>query len=302
RCFPHVINLAVKAGLKELAELPDYDPATAFDADIPVPQALQNDLDYWDALKLDPVAAARKLVTACRASGQRREAFIATIEEGNKTGWGDPAMPLRVVGLLKDVDTRWSATFLMLDRVLEQYQAVDKFLNAPGQEEIAHHSFDPVSLRVLQDVRRFLEIFHVVQEIVSAEKTPTLSIVLPLYEKLIIMLNNLAKELDVISHAIHASVRKLEEYLAKSRGTKMYALAMGAYCFYFPLIARSSSFVVLNPTIKLKWMRENWSGPDFMAAKKSLRESVRPQLSVHPVFLIILSDVRISEGHARAGN
>ncbi|KAJ7794074.1 hypothetical protein B0H14DRAFT_2220719, partial [Mycena olivaceomarginata] len=125
------------------------------------------------------------------------------------------------------VETRWSATFLMVDRVLEQYLAINEFLNAPEQEDIAHHSFDAMTLRVLQDIRRFLEIFHLVQEIVSAEKTPTLSVVLPLYEKLIVILNDLAKELGEISHAIKASVEKLEEYLAVSRRTKIYSLAMG---------------------------------------------------------------------------
>ncbi|KAJ6542330.1 hypothetical protein DFH09DRAFT_928851 [Mycena vulgaris] len=211
RCFPRVINLAVKAGLKEVTELPDYEP------DI-----------YWDALKLDPVAAARKLVTACRASGQRRDTFEDTIEQGNAAGgFGDPPEILRVVGLLKDVDTRWSATFLMIDRLLEQYQAVDRFLNAPAQDEIAHHSFDAMTLRVLGDIRRFLEVFHVVQEIVSAQKTPTLSMVLPLYENLIVMLKNLATDLDEISHAIKASIRKLEDYLSLSRRTRMYSLAMG---------------------------------------------------------------------------
>ncbi|KAJ7894679.1 ribonuclease H-like domain-containing protein [Mycena olivaceomarginata] len=211
RCFPHVINLAVKAGLKEVTELPGYEP------DI-----------YWDALKLDPVAAARKLVTACRASGQRRDTFEDTIEQGNAAGgFGDPPEILRVVGLLKDVDTRWSATFLMIDRLLEQYQAVDRFLNAPAQDEIAHHSFDAMTLRVLSDIRRFLEVFHVVQEIVSAQKTPTLSMVLPLYENLIVMLRNLATDLDEISHAIEASIRKLEDYLSLSRRTRMYSLAMG---------------------------------------------------------------------------
>lgn len=91
-----------------------------------------------------------------------------------------------------------------------------------------------MTLRVLQDIRRFLEIFHLVQEIVSAEKTPTLSVVLPLYEKLIVMLNDLAKELGEISHAIKASVEKLEEYLAVSRCTKIYSLAMGEFRGDFP--------------------------------------------------------------------
>ncbi|KAJ6602746.1 ribonuclease H-like domain-containing protein, partial [Mycena vulgaris] len=211
RCFPHVINIAVKSGLKELTDLPMYDP------DI-----------YWDALKLDPVSAARKLVTACRASGQRREAFENIIKAGNDAGgWGNPPQILRVVGLLKDVETRWSATFLMIDRVLEQYLAIDKFLDDPQQEEISWHALDSATLQVLQDIRRFLQIPHIVQEIVSAEKTPTLSIVLPMYEKLILMLKDLAKDLAVISHAINATVGRLEEYLGKSRRTKMYSLAMG---------------------------------------------------------------------------
>ncbi|KAJ7334844.1 hypothetical protein DFH08DRAFT_666818, partial [Mycena albidolilacea] len=46
----------------------------------------------------DPVGAARKLVTACRASGQRRETFEKTIMEGNEAGgWGDPPAILRLI-------------------------------------------------------------------------------------------------------------------------------------------------------------------------------------------------------------
>lgn len=67
------------------------------------------------------------------------------------------------------------------------------------------------------------------QEIVSAEKTPTLSLVLPLYEKLIALLNKLKMQLPKLEHAISASLLKLEEYLAKSRQTKVYALAMGKH-------------------------------------------------------------------------
>lgn len=84
-----------------------------------------------------------------------------------------------------------------------------------------------MALRVLDDIRTFLRVPHIVQEIVSAEKTPTLSIVLPIYEKLIVMLKNLQAQLPEIAHAIGASVEKLEEYLTYSRRTKIYALAMG---------------------------------------------------------------------------
>ncbi|KAJ7120735.1 hypothetical protein C8R43DRAFT_1090881 [Mycena crocata] len=235
RCFPHVVNIAVKAGLKELTEIPEYQPDIVLDNnDNLIPQSLRDNLQYWLALQCDPVGSARSLVTACRASGQRRENFEKVIKEGNEAGgWGAPEpVILRIVGLLKDVETRWSATFLMIDRLLEQHLAVDKFLDDPKQGEISWHRLSPITLQVLTDIRRFLQIPHIVQEIVSAEKTPTLSIVLPMYEKLILMLKDLAKQLDVLSLGINATIEKLEEYLNMSRRTRMYALAMAALAAY----------------------------------------------------------------------
>lgn len=109
--------------MKDLTLLPMYDPDIDHsDPAIPVSQALKDDVEYWTALKDDVVVSARSLVSACRASGQRREDLESTIEDGNERGgWGTPPSLLRVVGLLKDVETRWSSTFLMIDRVLELY-------------------------------------------------------------------------------------------------------------------------------------------------------------------------------------
>ncbi|KAL1740820.1 hypothetical protein HDZ31DRAFT_46705 [Schizophyllum fasciatum] len=86
--------------------------------------------------------------------------------------------------------------------------------------------------RVLLDVRKFLQFLNSVQEIVSGQQTPTLSIVLPLYEKLISGLRFLMtpggeESIPQLSHAIQATIGKLEEYFEKSRYTKLYALAMG---------------------------------------------------------------------------
>jgi hypothetical protein len=213
-------------------------------------------------LKEDVVSAARTLVTACRASGQRQEDFQNTISEGNETGgWGNPPKALRNVVLLRDVDTRWSSIFRMIDRVLELYevfflylflqeysstlvlQAIEEFLMKPKHQEISHHVLSDMALHVLDDIRTFLHVPHIVQEIVSAEKTLTLSIVLPIYEKLIIMLKNLQAQLPEIAHAINASMEKLEEYLAYSRRTKIYVLAMGISFFLFQL---SCSFINLS--------------------------------------------------------
>jgi hypothetical protein len=88
-------------------------------------------------------------------------------------------------------------------------------------------TFSPVEIQLLVDVRDFLHIFHAVQELVSAEKTPTLSIVLPLYEDLIMMLKDFSKVHPQLGHAADAAIAKLEEYLSHTRRTSIYSLAIG---------------------------------------------------------------------------
>lgn len=119
RCFPHVVNIAVKPALKELSKsAPDV---TEEDEVPPVWESNENDYEYQDALDSDVVAKCRALVSACRASGQRREDLQATITEGNRSKSFPGGNELRNVELLRDVDIRWSSTFLMIDRVLELY-------------------------------------------------------------------------------------------------------------------------------------------------------------------------------------
>lgn len=111
----------MKHGLADLGLIKDSDTQD-LESHEPAeePLALIADTAYCQALKENVVAMARDLVSACRASGQRRDGFADTIENGNEQGlWGSD--PLRVVALLQDVETRWSSTFLMMDRVLELY-------------------------------------------------------------------------------------------------------------------------------------------------------------------------------------
>ena len=94
----------------ELDEI-DCDEAASTNA------ALQAAPEYATALRNDPVKLARQLVTACRASGGRRAELREVIKEGNRIhAFGDK--PLPELQLLRDVDTRWSSTFLMINRVL----------------------------------------------------------------------------------------------------------------------------------------------------------------------------------------
>lgn len=72
-----------------------------------------------------------------------------------------------------------------------------------------------------------------VQELLSAQRTPMLSVILPLYEKLIHELTAAKKDLPKISHAIGASVAKLKEYLSYARKNRVYVLAMGTLLMIF---------------------------------------------------------------------
>ncbi len=96
-----------------------------------------------------------------------------------------------------------------------------------NSDDLAMYALSEMELTVLRDIREFLSYAHQVQELVSAEQTPTLSIVIPLYEELLTKLRRLTKEIPKLRHAIEASINKLEEYLAYSRKAKIYNLAIG---------------------------------------------------------------------------
>lgn len=98
----------MKHGLKAITRIP-ID--TLNDSHILFPDVQEK------VLETDPVSAVRKLVVAIRASDKRRDSLQSTIHDLNQ-GEG---LEIRNVNLLRDVDTRWSSTFLMIDRLLELY-------------------------------------------------------------------------------------------------------------------------------------------------------------------------------------
>ncbi|KAI9061181.1 hypothetical protein FKP32DRAFT_1576752 [Trametes sanguinea] len=217
RCFPHVVNISVQHALRALgcsAKKSDTPPVES--------RASSSDNEYADALSQNPVAAARELVKKARQSGLRREEFEQIVSDCIENGtFGEDSDP-GGTQLLRDVDTRWSSTFLMLDRLLALYPAV----------QILMRKHDPAvllsdkALDVLADIREFLAIPHSVQELLSAENTPTASLALPAYATLIDILKGAQKKLPRIAHGMQAAIYALEEYMAYTRQTRVYALAM----------------------------------------------------------------------------
>jgi hypothetical protein len=113
-------------------------------------------------------------------------------------------------------------------------QALTVFLNKAKHTDIASCTIDDDQQEVLRDICEFLQIPHAVQELLSGEQTPTLSEVLPQYENLLVMLRDLraiklCEKKPQISRAINEAMKKIEEYVRKSRRTRIYALAMSKF-------------------------------------------------------------------------
>lgn len=130
RCFPHVVNIAAQTAIKVMSKsAPDPGKMVLgddFEVTSVTPLSLEFELNYdsaYDAaLEGDIVARVRDVVHTCRASSLRREHFVRIIKQGNKEGtWKDAEgkpVTLDVLQLLRDVDTRWSSTYLMIEHLI----------------------------------------------------------------------------------------------------------------------------------------------------------------------------------------
>jgi len=86
--------------------------------------------------------------------------------------------------------------------------------------------FTEVEYQALNDIHDILESPNITQELLSAEKTPTLAIALPAFE--ILMDSWLQKQTAIpeLAHCIDVGIAKIQEYVKKGRRSRVYALAM----------------------------------------------------------------------------
>jgi hypothetical protein len=202
---------------------------------------------YCHALQAHPIRKVRSLVAACRASGQRRYDLMTVIQQGNKENlWGMFSIP--EWQLLRDCETRWSSSYLMIGRALTLYpvstkphllvivinfqhvKAIRCFLAHPKNTDLVHHLLSSDEFQVLQDIHQILEVPHTAQELLSAEKTPTLSIALPVYETMLNTWKQHQATFPELKYFIDVGIEKIEEYIARSRKLQAYALSMSMYC------------------------------------------------------------------------
>lgn len=80
----------------------------------------------------------------------------------------------------------------------------------------------------MNDIHDILSLPHATQELLSAEKTPTIALALPAFEVLIDAWLQKQKVIPELAHYIGVGIAKLQEYVRKCRHSRIYGLAMSA--------------------------------------------------------------------------
>jgi hypothetical protein len=101
------------------------------------------------------------------------------------------------------------------------------FLLECSQSDLKDCLLNEREISVLEDIHQVLHVAHLVQELLSGERTPTLSIALPTYELLISKWKHLQQTIPELDPFIGQGIRKIEDYMVETRKSRIYAHAMG---------------------------------------------------------------------------
>jgi hypothetical protein len=156
----------------------------------------------------------------------------------------------------------------------------------------------------LIDIHQILQVAHTCQELLSAERCPTLALALQVYEKLVVHWTALTEVLPELAHYIRLGIGKIMEYVAMGRRSRIYALAMSKIHKLDPNSFNRLFLVVLNPKTKFKWMEQHWSPEEVRDAEVWMEEAVRADVSIYIRLSDRLTDAGTSDStkKIRPGN
>ncbi|KAL4262028.1 Zinc finger BED domain-containing [Pleurotus pulmonarius] len=220
RCFPHVVNLACKAVIQGITNM---DLANSDISEF-------DHVDHAEHTHRDLIATLRAFIRNTRVSSLRREFFSQVV------------MSLRDknLQLLRDVDTRWSSTLLMIDRAILLRAAIDKFINSNEFPELKKYWLTPSEWDSLEVYKSILAVPHAFQQKLSSEKTPTLSHAIPSFEAMRMKWMQQQTKYPHLRNIIQAGLDKLDNYQHRMELSPAYILAMA-----------------VNPDVKLRWIAKN---------------------------------------------
>ncbi|KAH6871731.1 hypothetical protein BKA70DRAFT_1130625, partial [Coprinopsis sp. MPI-PUGE-AT-0042] len=209
RCFPHIVNLACKA---VLAEITNTDYANIDEA------------TFLNAVDHDPIATLRALIRAIRSSSLHRQQFSLIAQQ----------LCDLELELVRDVDARWSSTFLMIVRALDLEVAITGMIQeCPELEKYSLSNEDWDALVMAEEI---LRIPHAFQQLLSQEKTTSLGRALPAFESLKQAWINLKTEKTGTATFVNAGLAKLADYRGLADDVPAYLMAMGE-CLNAPIVS-----------------------------------------------------------------
>lgn len=221
----------------------------------------------------------RELAVAIRASPNRLSAFRDTLirlkieccekeyvgeeEIGHLHGNGEESEEsdkiIKVLLPLRDVPTRWSSTFLMLRRAVAIRQGLDE---TTYHRDFMHQDIGTKGWERIEECVTFLKSFADVTQEVEGFKQPTLSSVIPLYNKLLDCMEDWStndKHSLSSQEAALAAFRKLSKY---------YDMTTAVY-----LVS-----TVLDPRLKIHYfVKHGWeNGAESYGGGNLIEKNVRP--------------------------
>ncbi|KAI9560793.1 hypothetical protein GHT06_011745 [Daphnia sinensis] len=206
RCFIHVINLCVKCAVEVMFEL---------------------------------LQKLRNLIVQIRASPQRIQKFktIANecrlenldYEEDEIFCFEGAIIPDDLLPVL-DCPKRWSSTYFFLKRGLKLRPALDKIAE---DKELCKNSLDEREWLSFQQMFSFLEEFTLVTTYIEANQHPTVSLVVPMCNRLLNLLEETSQEPSnhpLLVKGAAAGLLKLSAYYDKASPVVMAATFMDPRC------------------------------------------------------------------------
>ncbi|CAA7261627.1 unnamed protein product [Cyclocybe aegerita] len=143
----------------------------------------------------------------------------------------------------------------MICRFWEMRQACDYFLSLPPNRELTKFCMTDREWKVLENFEMILSIPHRVQTLMCGEQTPILVNAIPAFEMFMTAWERLGEKFPHLEPYTKVGVEWAVKYYNKMDLTKACVIAM-----------------VLNPSIRLSWIRKNWDEEFIDEANQTIKD------------------------------
>jgi hypothetical protein len=130
----------------------------------------------------------------------------------------------------------------------------------------------------------FVQIAHVVQQTLNGENLPTISFALPYFEMFLTAWESLSHKHPHLKPWIDVGIEWAKTYYERMDLTRAYVVSMGKQIFYLEtelfLILSSVTMLVLNPSVRMSWIQNNWDEAYIKRAETIFKELVSCYLNI----------------------